>query len=95
MSVHAKQLVLCTNIHCARGVFTDEQCKPFCPDCGSQCIELSPNPDCRVWILDVLHESDLQSCPRCGEKWMYDPDRLGLKSRPEAISHLLEPGRVP
>src|SRR5437764_6452644 len=73
MSVHAKQLVLCTNIHCARGVFTDAQCKPFCPDCGSPCIELCPNPDCRVRILDVLQESDLQSCPLCGEKWMYDP----------------------
>jgi hypothetical protein len=54
---------------------TDEECKPFCLDCGSPCIELCPNPDCRVRILDVLLESDLQSCPRCGEKWMYDPDR--------------------
>jgi len=35
---------------------------------------LCPNPDCRVRILDVLQESDLQSCPRCGEKWMYDPN---------------------
>jgi hypothetical protein len=72
--VRAKQLVLCTNIHCARGVFIDDECKPFCPDCGSPCIELCPNPDCRVRILDVLQESDLATGPRCGEKWMYDPN---------------------
>jgi len=78
MSVHAKQLVLCTNIHCARGVFTDEQCKPFCPDCGSPCIELCPNPrlpraDLRrvagVWsavLSAVRGEMDVRSWqPRC------------------------------
>jgi hypothetical protein len=81
MPVHAKQLVLCTNIHCTRGVFTDDECKPFCPDCGSPCIELCPNPDCRVRILDVLQESDLQSCPRCGEKWMYDPNGPGTEQK--------------
>jgi hypothetical protein len=61
--------------YCTRGVFTDDECKPFCRDCGSPCIELCPNPNCRARILDVLLEADLQSCPRCREKWMYDPDR--------------------
>jgi hypothetical protein len=58
MPVRAKQLVLCTNIHCARGVFTDDECKQFCPDCGSPCIELCPNPDCRVRILDESNQPD-------------------------------------